>query len=1133
MGSSNNHGHRAAQQARREQVVAQMKAERRLELARRDNEATIELARWVSLATRVEPNLLRRARLRFMARSSASLEADLWFGPLVQTRGANFILLYPDITGRLREELAADRQKLMRAWELVRKTHGYLPELARLEERLTWLALKGGPGLERRIDVLLRPVIKALLDGNREGLARWAVSALPRLPEQARTKTTKLLRMISEAQLYGGWTSLLTASGDESQSETLTEEERNLLIRTLEQSDVGIQLKGDAIEVCEPPPEGARIIPVPSTRPRVLDLTWHQNGERKQQRLTWQPGSGASVADVPLPVSINTLAGDSYHLLWENEVVEELREKAKPFLVYLSYRDHGFAGLGLWLGNNRVLTTERTYDKSLSARDIKSSLSELMCHFPLLPNSEHYRTNPPRVIESKGPPEFSEATMILRIETPTVRGIEPARLNPRLAVAGKSLVALGHSPHKPEGTWNRFVMTADRSNGYWELKPAANLSSEDLKSWSGSPLMDSETGEVAGIFCLNAASQAYLRIIEPHLLISAWNVPHLRNPNFIGREKELADLRDSLIASNSGALVQPRIIQGLGGAGKSQLAAEYAYRHSADYKVVWWLRSEEPATLVNDYARLAAELYLPEKDASEQRVVVEAVKEWLRQNRGWLLIFDNAPDADSVRDYIPRGGSGHVIITSRNPNWSGIASPLRIGALTETEAVQFLINRTGQKDEATAAALAAALGYLPLALEQAAAFIEASGQTLSHYLDLFRVRGEELLKRGEPSTDYPDTVATTWNASFQRVESENPAAADFLRLLSFFAPDDIPLQIIKDGAKHLPESLASTVAGSIALDKALASLRRYSFIEMKTESVSLHRLVQTVTQDQMDEDSVREWTEAAVRILDEAFPNNSDDVRTWGICSQLLPHALAALSKVESLGLDADAPANLLNNAGVYLFGRAEFIQASVLFERALAIDEARLGPNHPNIAFRLNSLGLVQQELGDHTRAKAYYERALTISESSLGPDHPNMAIYLNNLGGVLKDLGDFEVAKALYERAIAIDEAALGPDHPHVAIDLNNLGLVLESQGDLTGAKALFERAIALGEAAFGANHPTVAIRLNNLGEVMKAQGDLTGAKALYERALRIFREFLGDDHPNTKMVQNNLRMLRRRHK
>jgi tetratricopeptide (TPR) repeat protein len=608
----------------------------------------------------------------------------------------------------------------------------------------------------------------------------------------------------------------------------------------------------------------------------------------------------------------------------------------------------------------------------------------------------------------------------------------------------------------------------------------------------------------------------------PGTLPTIWNVPHHRNPNFTGRESLLAELMTALMSGQPAALTQD--ISGLGGVGKTQLAVEYTYRHATKYDVVWWVRAEELTTLAADYAALAGPLALSQREASEQLVVVQAVRRWLMQNRGWLLVLDNARSPAKVRDYLPQEATGHVLVTSRNPNWQDVASLLPVPVLEQAEAVDFLLKRTGQADETAAAALAEALGDLPLALEQAGAYVEVMGGSLSEYLDLFRhYRG--LLSQGTPSTDYTATVTTTWEISFQQVRQSSPAGADLLRLCSFLAPDGIPLKVLSEGAHHLPYPLAEAAADPLAFDQIVDTLRRYSLIEIIDDVLSVHRLVQAVTRDRLTEKVWRMWAETAVRLMDGAFPFESYDVLTWPKCARLLPHALAAAGHAEALEVALEATGHLLNQAGLYLRERAEFAEAKAAFERALTIVEAIFGPDHLEVATRVNNLGGVLHDMGDLDKARAAYERALAIDKATFGPDHPNVARDVNNLGSVLQGLGDLAGARTAYQRALAIDKAAFGPDHPNVARDINNLGGVLKNLDDLNGARAAFERALAIWEKQLGPEHPQVATGANNLGMVLQDLGDLDGAKAAYERALAIFENVLGVDHPNVATLVNNL--------
>jgi len=603
-------------------------------------------------------------------------------------------------------------------------------------------------------------------------------------------------------------------------------------------------------------------------------------------------------------------------------------------------------------------------------------------------------------------------------------------------------------------------------------------------------------------------------------LPSIWNVPHNRNPNFTGREDMLEDLRAKLESGEHAALTA---ISGLGGVGKTQLALEYAYRHAKDYELVWWVRSEKSEELAADYAALAPKIGIEE--ARDQEATGKAVWDWLSHATAWLLVFDNAPNAEAIKRYTPQAG-GHVIVTSREANWRGVAQPLSVKVLKPGESIEFLLKRTGTTDKKAARALADELGHLPLALEQAGAYIAAAACSLDEYLDMYREHRHKLLEDSSPSDDYPETVATTWEISFQKLEEESEAAADLLRLCALFSPDDIPLDVISEGADHLPESLATTVKDVRTLKSAIKQLRHYSMVEVSDGAVSVHRLVQAVTRDRLKKKEHKTWAEVAIKLVNEAYPSGiMQNVQAWPTCKRLLAHAIAATGYAESLKVFPEGMGRLLNQMGAYLHSRAEFADAKAHFEHALKIDENTYGISHPAVARDVNNLGGVLRALGDLNGAKAHYERALKIDEAAYGKNHPSVATLVNNLGGVLEALGDLNGAKAHYERALKIDEKTYGKNHPEVATDVNNLGGVLRALGDLNGAKSHYERALQIDEKAYGKNHPDVARDVNNLGGVLRALGDLNGAKAHYERALKIDEKTYGKNHPSVATLVNNL--------
>ena len=620
----------------------------------------------------------------------------------------------------------------------------------------------------------------------------------------------------------------------------------------------------------------------------------------------------------------------------------------------------------------------------------------------------------------------------------------------------------------------------------------------------------------------------------PGVLPPIWNVPHLRNPNFTDRKSLLLAMRQALTSGQPAALVQA--LSGLGGIGKTQLAVEYAYCHAADYSVVWWVHAEEPVTLAADYGSLAMALQLPGYDAHDQTAMAEAVRHWLEHNTGWLLVFDNAEESVALRPYLPRGTGGHILITSRDSRWRGMARVLPVREFDEPDAVAFLLDRTGETDASAARTLAEMLGNLPLALEQAGAYIEATGISLAAYLQLWTTSRRELLRRGIVSTDYQYTVATTWEVAMQRVQSEQPPAVDLLYLWAFLAPTDIPNNLIQDGCGHLPETLATAVADPLTFNEAIAALRRYSLLEREGEAFSVHRLVQAVIHERLGEEARAGWAEVAIRLVDSAFLFDEEDVGTWSICAQLLPHALSAIDYGEALRVAAEETGRLLDRVGGYFqvsaqFSKAHTVHLAELCERALAIAEATYSTYPPMVTARINNLlGLVLRDLQKWTDAREALERALEMDEATYGQSHPTVARDLNNLGLVLRDLGEAEDARATLEWALAIDEATYGHSHPTVARDLDNLGLFLRDLGEAEGARATLEQALAINEVIYGVSHSKVAFCLRNLGLTLWEIGTLTEARVTFERALHIFTESLGVEHPSMQTTQDYLDALMR---
>jgi Tfp pilus assembly protein PilF len=522
-----------------------------------------------------------------------------------------------------------------------------------------------------------------------------------------------------------------------------------------------------------------------------------------------------------------------------------------------------------------------------------------------------------------------------------------------------------------------------------------------------------------------------------------FEVPHRPNPHFRGRRDQLDRLAAAFDAG-AGPAVLAQAIQGLGGVGKTQLAARYAHEREADYAGVWWVQAEGAASLAAGYAALAARLGLPLPDGAEPDAVVAAVRGFLEgtaeAGERWLLVFDNAvprfADGDTgwaLDPYLPRRGRCDVLITSRERDWRGLADPLDVDVLPLDEAAAFLLERTGQGDEAAARELAKDLGCLPLALEQAGAYVADKQRqdakqppvTLADYLVRFRERPFPRLERDRPKLGaYEEVVATTWIISFGEVERRSEAAADLFTLCAFLAPEGIPLDDLVAHAGRLPERLASALRDPDAAVEAVDLLLRFSLAEAgEGRTLNVHRLVQLVAREWLPAADRREWAVAAAAVMQAAFPYDSDDVRTWPACARLLSHAQAAAGHAADLEVARGSAAGLLNQAGVYLRGRAQFAEARAALENALAIREAALGPDHPDTATSLGNLAGVLRAQGDLAGARTRFERALQVLRQR-GPEDDE-ARLLRLVAGFDLSQGRLSSAVARLRAALRIDQA------------------------------------------------------------------------------------------------------------
>ncbi|MFL6202551.1 MAG: tetratricopeptide repeat protein, partial [Thermoanaerobaculia bacterium] len=512
-----------------------------------------------------------------------------------------------------------------------------------------------------------------------------------------------------------------------------------------------------------------------------------------------------------------------------------------------------------------------------------------------------------------------------------------------------------------------------------------------------------------------------------------------------GRDEELRKLAVSLESGGRTAIVQHRALYGLGGIGKTRLAVEHAW--TSGYRAAFFVRADTPERLRTGLAALArADLLKLEERRSEDEMV-HAVLGWLKTNPGWLLILDNVdtPEAESeVLKLLPGLTGGRVLITSRRQSWPPWVHTEPLDTILLEEARDFLLKRTAGRRRAApddadrARDLAEKLDGLPLALEQAGAYIAHTRLSFSKYLEVWEEERQRVLEwHDKEAMGYPASVATTWKTSFDRLQ---PTAATLLRLCAFLAPDPIPEEMFEseekkvEGACELLRSETGHADGVDSTHEALGELESYSLITRQEGTFAVHRVVQEVVQSQIPPERLRDWIETALKIVNGYSPVPPNDVRTWPIWNVLRPHAARVVPLADGVGL-TDPTSRLMGQLALYLKTRGLYAEAEPLYRNALIIDEASFGSQHPRVAVQLNNLAQLLKATNRLSEAEPLMRRALDIDEASFGSQHPKVAIRLNNLAQLLQATNRLSEAEPLMRRALAIDEASFGNEHPDVA--------------------------------------------------------------------------------------------------
>ncbi|MDT3440750.1 FxSxx-COOH system tetratricopeptide repeat protein, partial [Pseudofrankia sp. BMG5.37] len=580
-------------------------------------------------------------------------------------------------------------------------------------------------------------------------------------------------------------------------------------------------------------------------------------------------------------------------------------------------------------------------------------------------------------------------------------------------------------------------------------------------------------------------------------------------------------MRQRLTRGTGTVPVLPQALHGLGGVGKTQLVVEYAYRYAPSYDVVWWVGAEQSALIIASLAGLAERLGIavPGKAEDSAAAAVESLRRAERQ-AAWLVVVDNAagpdmlPESPVLRALLSAAGGadgGHVIVTSRDSRWSEVATPIDVSVLPRAEAAQLIRNRAVELNEAEALAVADAVDGLPLALEQAGAWLAETGMPADVYERELRSRARKVMRHGAPAGREP--VATTWTVTLHRLD--DPAAVALAQLWANFGPEPIPLDLIRPNvAELLPAELQSIVVDPFKYAETVGKLARLALVRSVGGTVVMHRLVQAVLRDETPSGRRDDLRNTVHRLLAAARPVDRTVPSGWGRLAQIYPHLIAT----DLITCADDAARDLVISMIWYLRRIGDHRNGRSLAQQTSRQWAIAVGEDHRYTLAAQAELAATLRELTDYAGARAIEERIFTWRREILGDDHPETLEAAAQLAKTLWALGDYPAAQFLEEQLLARREDLLGDDHLHTLEAAAELAATLREAGNYVAARQHEERVLTRRLEILGEDHPDTLKAATNLATTLLEIGDYSSALALERQVFDRRRELLGEDHLDT---------------
>ncbi|TFE25669.1 tetratricopeptide repeat protein [Frankia sp. B2] len=613
------------------------------------------------------------------------------------------------------------------------------------------------------------------------------------------------------------------------------------------------------------------------------------------------------------------------------------------------------------------------------------------------------------------------------------------------------------------------------------------------------------------------------RGIFPPELPAVWNVPD-QPARFVGRTAALARLDEALSRS---PLVT---VTGIAGIGKTSLVTEYVRQHRADLDAVWWVPAERPELIGERVRELAPAVGLP--GHAEPAAVIANLG---RADGRWLIVLDDAADADTLPDWLRPTEPGRLLLTSRNPGWDHLGPVVPVGPMDRAESVTLLAGRLPAVERTVADRIAERLGDHPLALDQAAHRISTGRTPAETYLQVLIDRPEVLLAQGEVSGRPGATAATLWDEPIRRLDAEAPAAGHLLRIVAHGDNEPIPIRLFTAEPDVIPDSGLRAAAGDpLALADTVGVLERYGLAHRDADTVTMHRLVRTAVHTHTGPDQADEIVATMARMLRASLPDAvTANPEAWPAWRELLPHTLAVLDATatdstdadstdadgpEADGPEADGPeaAWLAERSAAYLLGQGRADQALPLAARALAARERLDGPVHVDTLACRETLARVALGAGRIDAAGRLAEHTVADRERILGPEHPDTLVSRDTLAQLFQKVGQTDRAVEMFQRTLATRERILGPEHPDTLEGRHSLGRAYDAAGRGDEAARLLRDTLADQRRILGPEHPATLDTRHSLAVAYRRIGAVGDAVPLFEQTLAARERVLGPEHP-----------------